>query len=79
MQKNTKTLTTILKKARPQIEWFAMGEAVRLVQEIDKIDKETDVADLAKRTADFLQFRGLENTCNLYVELRDTLLGTKNS
>lgn len=67
------TLKTILKKARPQIDWFGMGEAVRLVQEIDKIDKETDVADLARRAVTFLQFRSIDNAANLAEELKVAL------
>jgi hypothetical protein len=66
-------LTEILKRARPQIDWFALGEAVRLAQEIEKLDgteSEERVVDLAQRAAAFLSYKNIENASRFATELK---------
>lgn len=76
MKKKNNPLLEILRKARPQIDWFAMGEAVRLSEEIGKLDENTDmdrVASVCRRAAEFLTFRGVENAHSLAMELKVAL------
>jgi hypothetical protein len=70
-----KEVIRILRESKSQINWFGMGEAIRLVQEIEELDSkdETYVADLGRRTSEFLQFRNVPNAFRLATELKVAL------
>ena len=68
-------LFEILKRARPQVDWFALGVAIRLAEEIEKLD-ESDVervVDVANRTMEFLRYRPIPTCVAFSKEISDAL------
>lgn len=68
-------LLEILKRARPQVNWFALGGAIRLAEEIEKLD-ESDVnriVDVANRTREFLRYRPIPTCAAFTREIENAL------